>query len=159
MVSIGLESFILNVLSRFYNEDRQGGSRDKLPGGHTPGGGRRRGASPVGSSLGSRKIEKGNVSRKYLTSVFLYDNIALQEVSIMKGRDIVKSIMEQKKVTNADMAARLQITQAALWDRLNTKKTKDIPSSTLTEMLRQLDYKLIVVPRNTRLPADSFEID
>lgn len=76
----------------------------------------------------------------------------------MKGRDIVKSIMEQKKVTNADMAARLQITQAALWDRLNTKKTKDIPSSTLTEMLRQLDYKLIVVPRNTRLPADSFEI-
>lgn len=77
----------------------------------------------------------------------------------MKGRDIVKSIMKQKKVTNADMAARLQITQAALWDRLNTKKTKDIPSSTLTEMLRPLDYKLVVVPRNTRLPADSFEIE
>ena len=77
----------------------------------------------------------------------------------MKGREIVKSIMKQKKVTNADMAARLQITQAALWDRLNTKKTKDIPSSTLTEMLRPLDYKLVVVPRNTRLPADSFEIE
>ena len=90
---------------------------------------------------------------------FLVRYYNLQEVLIMKGRDIVKSIMKQKKVTNADMAARLQITQAALWDRLNTKKTKDIPSSTLTEMLRPLDYKLVVVPRNTRLPADSFEIE
>ena len=105
------------------------------------------------------KRKKKKELKKLLDKHFLVRYYNLQEVLIMKGRDIVKSIMKQKKVTNADMAARLQITQAALWDRLNTKKTKDIPSSTLTEMLRQLDYKLIVVPRNTRLPADSFEID
>lgn len=58
MVSIGLESFILNVLSRFYNEDRQGGSRDKLPGGHTPGGGQRTAAQAAGSCLSSPKFQK-----------------------------------------------------------------------------------------------------
>ena len=76
----------------------------------------------------------------------------------MKGREIVKAIMEQKAVSNADMAARLQITQAALWDRLNTKKAKDIPSSSLTEMLRHLDYKVIIVPRSTRLPEGGYEL-
>lgn len=58
MVLIGLESFILNVLSRFYNEDRQGGSRDKLPGGHTPGGGQRTAAQAAGSRLSSPKFQK-----------------------------------------------------------------------------------------------------
>lgn len=77
----------------------------------------------------------------------------------MKGREIIKIIMEQKGISNADMAARLQIKPTALWDRLNTKKAKDIPVSTLTEMVRQLDYKVIVVSRSTRVPSDGFEIE
>lgn len=51
------------VLSRFYNAIDSGtgkpGAGTACPGGHTPGGGRRRGASPAGSRLSSRKIEKG----------------------------------------------------------------------------------------------------
>jgi DNA-binding Xre family transcriptional regulator len=70
----------------------------------------------------------------------------------MKGRAIIKEIMETKSITNADMAGRLDITQASLWDRLNTKKAKDIPLSTLSEMLRVLDYKVVIVPRNSRVP-------
>lgn len=77
----------------------------------------------------------------------------------MRGREIIKIIMEQKGISNADMAARLQIKPTALWDRLNTKKAKDIPVSTMTEMVRQLDYKVIVVPRSTRVPSDGFEIE
>lgn len=77
----------------------------------------------------------------------------------MRGREIIKAIMEQKGISNADMAARLQIKPTALWDRLNTKKAKDIPVSTMTEMVRQLDYKVIVVPRSARVPQDGFEID
>lgn len=77
----------------------------------------------------------------------------------MRGREIIKAIMKQKGVSNADMAARLQISQAALWDRLNTKRAKDIPVSTMAEMLRQLDHKVIIVSRSTRVPLDGFEIE
>ena len=65
----------------------------------------------------------------------------------MTGREIIKNIMEEQGVSNAEMAARLNISQAALWDRLNNKKVKDIPLSLLTEMLRMLDYTVQITPR------------
>lgn len=77
----------------------------------------------------------------------------------MKAREIVKTIMENLNVSNATMAARLSITPAALWDRLNTKKVKDIPVSTLNEMLKALDYKIIIVPRETRVPTNGYTVD
>lgn len=77
----------------------------------------------------------------------------------MKAREIVKVIMESMNLSNATMAARLSITPAALWDRLNTKKTKDIPVSTLNEMLKVMDYKIIIVPRETRVPTNGYTVD
>ena len=78
----------------------------------------------------------------------------------MKGRDVIKVIMETKGVTNADLAGRLHITQATAWDRVNSKKVKDIPVSTLSEMLRALDYKVVIVPRTARVNGDdSYEVD
>jgi DNA-binding Xre family transcriptional regulator len=65
----------------------------------------------------------------------------------MTGREIIKEIMNEQGVTNAEMAFKLNITQAALWDRLNNKKVKDIPLSLLSEMLRALDYTVQIVPR------------
>ena len=40
----------------------------------------------------------------------------------MNSKEIVKLIMEQKGVTNAEMASALNISQAAMWDRLKTEK-------------------------------------
>ena len=77
----------------------------------------------------------------------------------MKGREIIKSIMEKQGESNADLAAKLSITPAALWDRLNSKKVKDIPVSLLQDMLRAMNYKVIVVPRSTRLPVDGYEVE
>lgn len=77
----------------------------------------------------------------------------------MKAREIIKFIMEKQDVSNACMADRLNITQSALWDRLNTKKAKDIPVSLLSEMLRSLDYKVVIVPRSSRVPADGYEVE
>lgn len=77
----------------------------------------------------------------------------------MKAREITKVIMDKQGVSNASMADRLKITQAALWDRLNTKKAKDIPVSMLSEMLRALDYKVVIVPRSSRLPTDGYEVE
>ena len=77
----------------------------------------------------------------------------------MKGREIIKAIMDKQGESNADLAGKLGITQAALWDRLNSKKVKDIPVSLLQEMLRVMNYKVIVVPRSTRLPSDGYEVE
>lgn len=72
----------------------------------------------------------------------------------MNARQIVKEIMSNKKITNADMAHRLSITQAALWDRLNTGKAKDVSVSTLCEMLAVMDYDVVIVPRGKGAKID-----
>lgn len=65
----------------------------------------------------------------------------------MTAKEIVKTLMIEKEVTNADMAAALQITQAALWDRLNPKKTDNMTVKKLNSMLRHLGYDLVIMPR------------
>ena len=62
LVSIGFESYVLKVLSRFYNAIDSGtgkpGAGTARPGGHTPGGGQRPGTGAAGSGVSSRKTEK-----------------------------------------------------------------------------------------------------
>lgn len=73
----------------------------------------------------------------------------------MNSKEIVKAIMEQKSITNADMADALKITQAALWDRLKTEKVVkgnkvkclNITVGKLNDMLRYLGYEIVVMPR------------
>ena len=77
----------------------------------------------------------------------------------MNGREIVKDIMSKAGKTNAEVAYSLGITQAAMWDRLNNKKTRDIPLSTLTEMLRVLGYKVVIVPRNAKTPQEGYNVE
>ena len=74
----------------------------------------------------------------------------------MKGREIVKTIMEKTNVSNAQLAHRLGTSLATMWDRVNSKKVKDIPLSTLNEMLRALDYKVIIVPANRQVKSDEY---
>lgn len=76
----------------------------------------------------------------------------------MTGREIVKSIMNQQGKTNVEVAELLNITQAAMWDRLNNKKVKDIPLSTLNEMLQVLNYKIAIVPCDTTLPEQTYVV-
>lgn len=77
----------------------------------------------------------------------------------MKGKDIINTIMDKESVTKASMARKLNISPAAVWDRLNNKSVKDISVSTLVEMLRVLDYKVQVVPGSARLPDGGYEVD
>ncbi|MBQ5684311.1 MAG: winged helix-turn-helix domain-containing protein [Clostridia bacterium] len=73
----------------------------------------------------------------------------------MNSKLIVKEIMETKGVTNADLANRLNITQAAMWDRLKLKKTvkgqevacPNITVDKLNDVLRAMDYEIVIVPR------------
>ena len=77
----------------------------------------------------------------------------------MTGREIIKHIMEEQGVSNSTLAARLKITQAALWDRLNNKKVKDIPLGLLSDMLTALDYTVQIVPRESNLPKKGYRVE
>ena len=77
----------------------------------------------------------------------------------MRGRDILKEVMTAKSLSNAELAKRLNVSNATIWDRLNNKNVKDIPVSLMTTMLRAMDYKVIVVPASTRLPEGGYEVE
>lgn len=76
----------------------------------------------------------------------------------MRGREIVKTIMEKNGISNATLAHRLEVSLATMWDRVNSKKVKDIPLSTLNEMVRALDYKIVVVPSNKKVNVGEYEV-
>lgn len=62
----------------------------------------------------------------------------------MTAKELVKTLMVEKDVSNAEMAKALGITQAALWDRLNPKKTNNMTIGKLNDMLSKLGYELVV---------------
>ena len=77
----------------------------------------------------------------------------------MKARELIKTVMSVNGVTNAELARRLDITQATVWDRLNNKKgRKDIPVSLLKTMLGAIGYKIVVVPDEMPIPEGGYEI-
>lgn len=76
----------------------------------------------------------------------------------MRGKEIVAAIMELTGTTNAVLAHKLETSIATMWDRINSKKTKDISVSTMNEMVRAMDYKIIVVPLMRPVRKDEFEV-
>lgn len=76
----------------------------------------------------------------------------------MRGREIVAAIMGLKKISNAEMAHKLDISVPTMWDRVNSQKAKDIPISMMNEMVRVMDYKIIVVPSNRQVKENEFEV-
>nr|DAD74378.1 MAG TPA: Regulatory protein-modification, helix-turn-helix, transcriptional regulato, DNA [Siphoviridae sp. ct3pR10] len=83
----------------------------------------------------------------------------IPEVNDMTSKEIVSKIMKDQGVTNAELAAKLDLTQATLWDRLNPKKTNNMTVKKLGEMLKMLDYKVVVVPRKSRIPEGGYEVE
>lgn len=78
----------------------------------------------------------------------------------MNGRDCVKQVMMDMNVSNAELAGRLGVTQATLWDRLNNKRVKSgLSAALVSEMLRAMDYKVVVIPRSSRIPTGGYELE
>lgn len=77
----------------------------------------------------------------------------------MKGKEAIREIMTTVGVTNAAMASRLNISPAALWDRLNNKKNKDLSLTVLCQMANLLDYKVVIMPRTRKVPEDAYVVE
>lgn len=64
--------------------------------------------------------------------------------------------MKAKGIGVNKMADRLNKSSRLVSERLSQD---NISIAKLQELLRVLDYKVIIVPRETRLPANSFEVE
>ena len=72
----------------------------------------------------------------------------------MTGKEIIKMLMEEETVTNAQLAKKLGITQATMWARLNNQSAKDLPLTVFTEMLNALGYDMVIRKGKTENAKD-----
>ena len=64
----------------------------------------------------------------------------------MTSKELIKTLMTEHDITNAEMAKTLGITQAALWDRLNPKKSDNTTVAKLGDMLSVMGIKSWLFP-------------
>lgn len=64
----------------------------------------------------------------------------------MKATEIVRIVMKSKGVKVASLADKLRIKSNVLSERLSQE---NISIAKLDEMLRPMDYKILIVPRDT----------
>ena len=63
----------------------------------------------------------------------------------MTGKSAILMLMEKHGVSNTKMADSLGITRAALWSRLDPRKSDNITVNTLQEMLDVIGYEIVIV--------------
>ena len=74
----------------------------------------------------------------------------------MIAMEAVKAIMKAKGIRPAVLCDRLGIKSNVLSERF---KQKNVSVEKLNAMLRAMDYKVVVVPRDARLPEGGYEIE
>ncbi len=74
----------------------------------------------------------------------------------MTACEVVRKVMEIRSVRTSALASRLNIPDRMVTDRL---RQKNISIDKLNEMLRVMDYKIVALPREARVPDTGYEID
>lgn len=74
----------------------------------------------------------------------------------MRTGDAVRGVMKIKQTGVNQLADQMGRSPRLVSERLGQE---NISVKKLNEMLRVMGYKTIIVPRDTRIPADSFEIE
>lgn len=82
-----------------------------------------------------------------MTLYFRSGIILLKGRGTMNEKKIILKLMEEKHLSMADLANMLGLSYAALWDRLVSKKNKSLTTKTLSEILNQLNYEIVLMPR------------
>ncbi len=74
----------------------------------------------------------------------------------MNHRDIITKILESKNMKYSELAFKLNVNRQVLYERLTQK---NISIEKLQEMLKILGFKIIIVPYNTKIKEDWYEIE
>lgn len=70
-------------------------------------------------------------------------------------KELMETILELKGITKSDLASRIDVSRATLSGRL---KRDNLSIDTLNQMLKALDYKIVIAPRNKRLAENEFDL-
>ena len=74
----------------------------------------------------------------------------------MKTNEIIREMMSKRNVRNIDLADELGVSPTALVNRLN----RGVLSITvLGKMMEIFGYKIVLVPKETKLGADWYDVD
>lgn len=73
----------------------------------------------------------------------------------MRATEIIRSIVLERNMKFSELAYRLKINKNVLNERL---RQKNISIDKMNEMLQALGYKMVVVPYNTPVKDEWFEI-
>jgi len=74
----------------------------------------------------------------------------------MKATEAVREVMKEQSIGVNKMASRLNKPSRQISERLSQNNISVIK---LNEVLRVLDYKILIVPRETTTPKGGFEIE
>lgn len=74
----------------------------------------------------------------------------------MKATEAVLAIMKENGITKTDIANRTGKKLTVIWDRLSQD---NISVTKLNEMIRTIDYKIVLVPSGTRMSEGFYEIE
>lgn len=65
----------------------------------------------------------------------------------MNSKELVRKLIEEQGLSQAEVAEKMEIKPQALWDRISSKKTSSMSVSKLSEILLQLGYEIVIMPR------------
>lgn len=74
----------------------------------------------------------------------------------MKANEAIREVMKMQDVKPSVLASRINVSNNVLSQRFSQK---NISVDKLNEMLRALDYKVVILPRSARLQDGGIEID
>ena len=74
----------------------------------------------------------------------------------MKSMDAFKKIMKAKDLRPTDVCEKLGIKSNVLSERF---KQKNVSITKLNEMLDVADYKIVIVPKDSPVPEDGYEVE
>lgn len=74
----------------------------------------------------------------------------------MRATEAVRKVMEEKEVSLSNLAARLEKGITVVSERL---RQENISVSKLRELLRVMDYKVVIMPRDVSTPKGGIEIE
>lgn len=153
-MSIEFESYVLKVLSRFYNAIDSGtgkpGAGTACPGGHTPGGGKRPGAGAAGSGVSNRKIEKE--TKKDIFIIFLVlTTIVLNAILILQRQRRCIMVLNNIELDVKVKCLEAHMNQLNLAEKIGTtgqyvnriiKRKDGLLNKTFVEIMEALGYDI-----------------
>ncbi|MBR3149510.1 MAG: hypothetical protein IKF64_05000 [Eubacterium sp.] len=74
----------------------------------------------------------------------------------MKASDAIRKIMKDNDFTLVQISKTLNTSVRLVSDRL---RMKNISLSKLSELLNAIDYKIVIIPKNTQVPDGGYEIE